>query len=1033
MSRSHSVTPPSDRFVSTKPFPLTSVQQSYVLGRRVDEPAGGVGCHMYVEFDGHGVEPERLDAALIRLQARHPLLRTAFSHEADHGTPLEGPVGRLTTVRTARPDDVRDHMTSQILEVDRGQVMDIRLSLLPGGATRLHLDVDLLAADPPSLGILLADLTDLYLADGTLPPLHYDFTAYREANPEPAEPDIRGWERLTKGRSLQPPQFALLKAPLSVSGARFTRRDMTLSPALWEQITRKARAEGLSGGSVLLAAYAHTLGRWSQSPDFLLNLPSFDRSATHPDAQRIVGDFTRLNLLSIAPNSAVSLRQLAQITHQGRLAAMSPRLAPAPAALRRLWRERHETVSPVGVVFTDLLDVDLIPDRAQRCFGRLSCMITQTSQVWLDCLAQQEDGGVRLSWDAAEEIFPPGMLDGMTEYCGDVLAAFATSNWDDKPPVHLPAAQRRTRALVNDTRRAESGWLLHERFFALAASDPDEPALIGERSIVSRGTLADRALRVAGLLRSRGVRAGEPVAVSLADVIDQIAAVLGILAAGACYVPIGPDQPSRRHEAIRRTAGVRLTIGDRTAPGQVTLEQAAAAQPLVRPVAVPASSLAYIIFTSGSTGSPKGVEISHRSAVNTVEDINDRWSVDASDRGIAISALDFDLSVYEIFGPLMAGGAVVIPGAESAREPQAWVRLLRDHSVTVWDSVPVLLDMLITTAEETGQAPSSLRLVLTGGDWISMDLPGRLHALVPGCVFVGCGGATEGAIYSNYFQVDRVDPQWPSIPYGRPLGNQRYRVVDEQGRDRPEWVTGEMWIGGAGVARGYRNDPSRTAERFVEHGGQPWYRTGDLGRYWPDGLLEFQGRADHQVKINGFRIELGEIEAVLAAHPAIARAVAVAAGLGGSRRLIAYLLPAGETMDIAEIKRHTESRLPQYAWPAHYLVLPEFPLGSNGKVDRQALAAWGAPEAPTAPAEPPQGRTEETLAEEWSRILGRPVTSRHDRFFDLGGDSLRAMRLSTAVGVRFGREIPFRALLQAATVAGMAELVTRSGSYLGER
>ncbi|MEU6479820.1 amino acid adenylation domain-containing protein [Streptomyces sp. NPDC047017] len=756
----------------------------------------------------------------------------------------------------------------------------------------------------------------------------------------------------------------------------------------------------------------------------------FERPARHPDIGLVVGDFTRLLLGSFATTAAGSLRELAGATDHEWHTAREPQFTAGSTAFKELARDRRESPPPAGVVYTGLLDREWTTPRFEQHFGTLAWMVSQTPQAWLDCIAWLRADGVCLSWDAAEDLFPPGMLDAMTELCGDLLQAFAHRNWDEALPVSLPAAQQRTRDRVNDTARPESGRLLHERFFDLAGTSPDRLALISEDVTVSRGRVAERALRVAASLRARGLSDGDPVAVCLSSPLSQIPAVLGILAAGGCYVPIGPDQPLERGERICRSAGVRLGIddgrGQKALPSWVTRftpREAETARPLPRPRSVASSSLAYILFTSGSTGQPKGVEITHRSAVDTVEDINERWSVGPADHGMLVSGLDFDLSVYEIFGPLMAGGAVVFPHPANSRNPHTWLDLAGDHHVTLWDSVPVLLDVLVTAAESGDRAPSSLRLVLTGGDWIGTDLPDRLHRLVPDCRFVACGGATEGTIYSNYCEIDHLDPQWPSVPYGWPLSNQRYRVMDMFGRDCPDWVTGELWIGGVGVARGYRNDPGRTAERFLERDHCRWYRTGDLGRYRPGGIMEFLGRADHQVKINGYRVELGEVEAALNSHDHVKQSVTIVTGQASQRQLVAYVMPAGKTIDISAVKEHAESRLPEYARPGHYRVLPEFPLSGNGKVDRKALASWSVPEYRSSAAEPPSTDIERALADEWAKILQHPVRSRRQSFFELGGDSLLAMKLSISMSKRFGRCLSLRKLLLSPTAAGMAALL----------
>ncbi|MEV4203212.1 amino acid adenylation domain-containing protein, partial [Micromonospora globbae] len=336
----------------------------------------------------------------------------------------------------------------------------------------------------------------------------------------------------------------------------------------------------------------------------------------------------------------------------------------------------------------------------------------------------------------------------------------------------------------------------------------------------------------------------------------QVVAVLGVLAAGGVYVPVGVDQPAARRDRILTRAGVRTIVG----AGGVSPEGDGGA-PLDAPVPVDPAALAYVIFTSGSTGEPKGVEVSHAAAVNTLAAVCERFDVGPDDRVLAVSALDFDLSVFDIFGLLGAGGALVLVGEDQRRDARAWLRLVNGHGVTVWNTVPALLDMLLTAA---GEDPlGDLRLALVSGDWVGLDLRDRLVARRPDARLIALGGATEAAVWSNAFEVGEVPAHWRSIPYGFPLPNQRYRVVDGRGRDCPDWVVGELWIGGAGVAAGYRGDAERTAQRFVEHDGSRWYRTGDLGRYWPDGTLEFLGRADFQVKIRGHRIELGEVEAAL--------------------------------------------------------------------------------------------------------------------------------------------------------------------------
>ena len=449
----------------------------------------------------------------------------------------------------------------------------------------------------------------------------------------------------------------------------------------------------------------------------------------------------------------------------------------------------------------------------------------------------------------------------------------------------------------------------------------------------------------------------------------------------------------------------------------VVVERAWAVAPLASPVVVGGDELAYVIYTSGSTGEPKGVEVSHRSALNTVVDVNERFGVGGSDRVLALSSLDFDLSVYDVFGLLSVGGSVVLVGEEERREAGWWVQAVRRWSVTVWNSVPALLDMaLVAGAERPGWA-DGLRLVLVSGDWVGLDLPDRLRGQCAGARLVALGGATEAAIWSNAFEVESVAAHWRSVPYGFPLRNQMFRVVDGRGRDCPDWVAGELWIGGVGVARGYRGDPVRTGARFVTVDGTRWYRTGDMGRYWPDGTLEFLGRRDFQVKLGGHRIELGEIEAALSTHPAVVRAVAV---VTGQRRLAALVVTtAAATADPEQLRHLCTQRLPTYMVPDRIITTDTLPLTANGKVDRTAITTLLSTTA-NQPGQPPTGPIETTLATIWTHLLNTNPIHRDDNFFTLGGDSLLATQLVAAVRQEFGVALSLRLLLGLPTLAELA-------------
>jgi dihydroaeruginoic acid synthetase len=938
---------PVGEVATDRPFPLTAVQQAYFIGRADDQPLGGVSCHAYLEFDAPDVDPDRLEKAVRLLVERHPMLRVSFTDDATQQVLPVSPWPGVTVHdhRELSAEDateaalaLRERLSHRRLEVERGEVIDVQISRLPYGVDRLHFNVDLLAADLASIRVLLADLAVFYGDTGDLPDLTYTFDRYlAEQDAVRARDRERAkayWqERLPNLPS--GPKLPLALDPETVTSPRFVRRSHELSAEEWGRIERRAAEAGITPSVVLATAFSLVLSRWSGSDHFLLNLPLFDRDLdAHPQLDRIVADFTGLVLLEVELEQE-SFTECAKAIQRRMHSDIGHAAYSGVEVLRDFIRTDLDAPRTAPVVFACDLSAPLVPDDFVARFGEPTWMLSQTPQIWLDHqVYRTREGGVLLVWDAVDELFPAGVLDAMMASYQTLVRRLLTDDWDAAVgELPLPAEQRQRRTAVNSTTRPLTENLLHTVFFEQAAARAGRPALLwGEAGVTTHDELARRALCVAGALAERGVGRGDYVAVTAPKGADQITAVLGVLAAGAAYVPIGVDQPAERRARILDLSGAKIVLdgtGGLSLDGfdVLPIDEASAARPLPAPVPSTPDDPAYVIFTSGSTGLPKGVEVSHRAAVNTVEDVNERFGIGPDDRVLAVSALDFDLSVWDVFGFLAVGGAAVLVSESGRRDAVEWLTLCRRHGVTVWNTVPALLDMVLTAAGET-ELPPTMRLALLSGDWIGLDLPGRLARASKGrCRLIALGGATEAAIWSNAFEVTEVPGGWRSIPYGTPLRNQKFRVVDDQGRDCPDWVPGELWIGGAGVALGYRGDPELTAARFPVVDGERWYRTGDLGRYWPDGNLEFLGRLDQQVKINGFRVELGEIEACLQAHPAISQAVAVPF-TEGRRELVAAVV---ERAPVPEEDAAAESVEPT---TDHAFLPPATEVGAQDDPDR---------------------------------------------------------------------------------------------------
>ncbi len=1024
----------ADPAAQFEPFPPTETQRAYWLGRRTDFVLGGVGSHWYWEFDGEDVDLDRLEQAWNRLVQRHGMLRAVFD---DDGMQRLLPEVDHVAIRRRRvtPDaaedalaTLRDGLAHQVFDVTRWPLFELG-AVSYGTRSRIAFSFDYIVFDALSIMIVFAELGRLYADPACeLPPIGITFRDYALSVAGDDESAAAAREHWLAQLDTLPaaPRLPLAVEPAIVERPRFVRLAAELPADQWERIVERARRHGVTPAAVLATAYADVLARWSGSRELSLMFTRFDRHEIHPDVYGVVGDFTSLMLVSHRPVPGEPWAERVRRLQREIWTGIEHGAVSALWVLRQLARRRAGDDVTVPVVFTSALGVAPEAFLLSLPFGDYVWGLSQTPQVWLDHQVVERGGRLAYNWDAVGELFPEGMLDAMFSAYDGLLRQLASPehDWAVATPVRLPAHMRETRARVNATAAPQRNLTLHEPFFARAESRPDATAVAWRDGELSYRELVCRARRVAALLQARGVRPGNLVGVTIPKGPAQVEAVLGVLAAGAAYVPVGVEQPAARRDRIYARAGVTHVLVEHadacgaTSTGVVVGD--AATMDEAPPVAVDPGALAYAIYTSGSSGEPKGVMMPHRAAANTIEDVCERLGVGAADRVLAVSALDFDLSVFDIFGLLAVGGTIVLPSEDGRREAGEWLALLDQYRVTIWNSVPVLLEMLLAHGEPARAA--SLRLALLSGDWIPADLPARVASAVPSCRFVALGGATEAAVWSNAFEVSGTWPGDTPIPYGYPLRNQEFRVVADDGGDCPDWVPGELWIGGAGVADGYLGDPDTTAQRFVPADGRRWYRTADIGRYRPDGVLEFLGRADEQVKLRGHRIELGEIEAALAAYPLVGAAAVVALG-NPVERLAAYVVPVGAELDVGAVAADLRARLPVTMIPATIEAIDHLPLNANAKVDRVALRRMAETERSRARTAAPESALEEAVAELWQELLGIESVGRDDSFFAVGGDSLTATRLVAELRRLHGVELTLREILAAPTVADVAALL----------
>ena len=1058
-SANESAAPPAESASATpgctdahEPFPLTDLQQAYWLGRSSVFDLGNLASRAYLEIECREFDPVCFQAAWDQLVRRHDMLRVVVQDNGRQQVLAEVPDRAIPTIDLAGMPEtqaeeqlglMRQEMLNDLAPADRWPLCDVRVSIHDDGRARVHLTLDLLVADAGSIALLFRDLAELYHRDGSaLPQLASSFREVVLAQGELA--DGAEYERAQEyWRSRVPdlppgPALPLAKDPASIDNPRFVRRMGGLDEEATSALKAGASRAGLTTAGVLLAAYAEVLSRWSSSPQLSINIPLFNRPPLLPGIEDIVGVFSSVELLAVDHSRPGSFAERAKRVQEQLIDDLDHRAFDGIRVMREIAQRGGNASMPV--VFTSLVDVGY--NDAVSELGEIVHALNQTAQVWMDLHVDESNGRFVFKWDTVDELFPEGMADDMLAAYRSLLEGLAAGDeaWHAPHRELLTPAQLGRRRELNETDGPITPGLVHTHYAEQAASRLDEIAVIADGRTLNHGELLSASRRIGRHLRALGAQPNMLVAIAMEKGWEQVAAAYGVLESGAAYLPIDPDSPTERLHYLLEHGEVDLVLTQSRIDARLEwpdhvrrlvvdsdLWDAIDDSPL-EPLQQP-SDLAYVLFTSGSTGQPKGVMIEHQSVMNRMLDVNRRFGIGAHDRALALTALHHDLSIYDLFGVLPAGGSLVIPSAEMRREPGHWLELLREHGVTVWNSVPAFAEMFaeyVEHADPRALSDAALRFVIMSGDWILVRLPERLLALVPGLTVIGAGGPTETTVWDICYPIDRVDPEWKSVPYGRPMTNARYHVLNDALEPCPDWVTGELYIGGAGLTRGYWRDEELTSSKFLTHpeSSERLYRSGDTGRLTDTGVIEFMGRADFQVKIQGQRIELGEIEAALAQHDAVRSAVATAFGEPqGKKRLVAYVVPAEEgTANPEALRTHLEAKLPAHMVPSAIVPLDELPLTQNGKVDRKALPdpgeAAGAPAAPSAP-----GGSSERIATISTIVQGVLDVSAPDpnaNIVSLGASSIDMVTIANRLEAEFGSRPTMDQLFRLQTIADLA-------------
>ena len=1015
------------------------------------------------------VDPVAMRRALQKLIDRHSSLRTTFN--AIEGTPVavvceEVDVSfNFEDVPSWSEARLNKHLMKLTLEpfnLETGPLFRVNLFKRSEEEYVLMWVAHHIVVDFWSLAILVHELGELYEADQqgraeSLASITETYSGYASWQSEmlkgPEGAGLRSYWEKQLGGTL--PVLNLLgdHPRPALQTYRGSSYDFELDIALTRQLKALGKNHNATLYMTLLAAFEVLLYRYTGQEDILVGSPAAARSRAA--FSNVVGYFVNPLVMRADLSGNPSFTEFLSSVRRTVLDAFAHQDYPFALLVKQLQPERDVSRSPLFQVTFVLQQAQLLREQGLAAFAlgqagaplRLGELILEAmaleqrvAQFDLSLVMAEVDGGLRASLEYNTDIFDETAIAQMARQFRVLLEGLVADPLQSVSSLPLLSDEDRRQVLVewNDTARDyPQQSCIHELFEQQALRTPDQVAVVFDKERVSYRELNERSNQLAHYLRRRGVGPESLVGIMMERSAAMVVTLLGILKAGASYLPLDPDYPRERLSFMLADAGVKVLATEQHLVERLPennallilvdgereeIERESRANPESR---VNPDNLAYVLYTSGSTGQPKGAMLAHREVVNCVRWMQETYKLDERDRMLCKTTLNFDPSVWEIFWPLMVGARIVVATLEAQLDSSALLQTIVNEKATVAYFVPSMLAHFLAEAEVAGA--KSLRKVICGGESLGIELVKRFYELLPQATLHHSYGPTETAIAASEIICDR-DSAHSVMPIGRPLANTRLYVLDQQLQPAPVGVLGELFIGGAGLGRGYLNRPDITAARFVpdhfsDAPGARLYRTGDHVRYLGDGNLQFYGRSDAQVKIRGIRIELGEIEAAIMAHERVHSAVVVArADQTGEKSLVGYVVTVqGASLTAMELRQHLSQKLPIYLVPATFVFLPELPLMPNGKIDLGALGKLDlllpqSEESYTAPS----NQIEEMLVEIWAAVLGVERVGIHDNFFALGGHSLLAAQAMSRVQKAFKAELPLRLIFQFPTVAAFA-------------
>lgn len=1051
-------------------YPLSFAQQRLWFLDQLEPGSAAYNVPRALRLTG-SLDRKALADALTEIVRRHESLRSVFEPRGDEvaqvvfpPSPVEVPVhdleGETPKAREETALRIAGERARAPFDLGRGPLL--RASLLPLGPREhiLLLETHHIVSDAWSASILFDELAALYgaFASGNkspLPelPLQYgEFSQWQRdwLQGEVLAEQLGYWRTQLAGapESLNLPSDHPRPVLQTFRGAV---EPIHVPREVRDRLAALSRRESATLFMTLLSAFAILLFRYTDEPDLVIGTPVANRSRT--ETERLIGFFVNTLPLRVDLSGNPSFRALVARVRETALGAYDHQDIPFEKLVEEIKPERDLSRNPIVQVMFSYQSAPLSLPRLAGLTSQRVDLPWNVSKfdlyVGFDDTPQGLSGGAEYNTD----LFEPPMIARMAGHFVNLLSAIGED--PDRPISDLDVLSAdEARRLVldwNDTATAYPSSPIPEMFADRVARNPNATALRLQERNLTYSELDRKACQLAGRLREAGVGRGDRVAVGLERSFESVAALIGVLQVGAAYVPLDPSYPEDRLAfMLEDSRPLALVTSEaragRLRPGRARVllvdernDDGAARGPAVAAAPLSPDDAAYVMYTSGSTGVPKGVVGLHRGIVNRLQWMWAKYPFRAGEVCCQKTSLSFVDSVSEIFGPLLAGVPTVLIPDDLVRDVPHLVRTLSRERVTRIVLVPALLRAVLEQDGDLGETLSALSLWVSSGESLERDVVERFHDRLPSATLLNLYGSSEASADSTAADT-RERGGSGQVPIGRPIANHRVHLLGRYGRPIPAGVSGEIHLGGEGLARGYWNRPDLTAERFRPDpfGVQPGsrlYRTGDLGRYREDGTIEYLGRKDLQIKVRGHRIEPGEVEAALARHPRVGQAaVAAHRDASGENRLVAYVVPAGsEALPIQALRADLARTLPDAMIPSLFVSLTALPRTPSGKLDRAALPAPEAADRPReAPYEAPRTDLERTLCALWSELLGVDRVGIQDDFFALGGHSLLATRLVSRIRKQTRFDVPLRLVFEARTVAALALAISqRQAEALG--